>query len=783
MKLKHTNRIALRALAIMTTCAAAQAALVTVTTSPYVYPNAGINADTIQANAGGALITINATSTLTGNAAASPALSVNATGYTVTNLGTLTGNAAAGVTVAAAATNSAIVNSGNISGTVGIDFLGTTSVDTLTMNGGTIAATGTNAVNFGAGNDILNLKGGTITGIVDGGVGTDTLNIDVAGTATIAGNLTNFETISKTLGTGVATINGTTAATGITVSAGSLYLNGTTAATTITVGTGSLYLNNNVTSATEATINLGPGGELGGVSTVIGAVSSWDAVIKQTGGTLSAGTAPMTIGSLAIGIDVGAAPKLDITTAGTLLVHMDPRASAAQASDLVTVNGNASIVGATQIVVSPISLDAPLLSTRVLDVTGTRTDNYDAVSLVLEAGRTDAGPLQALTVDGPFTTSSTMALSVASGDALLGQDVDDTYVTVVHDYTNPALALSDFGVAFGASLNTMVAGAASDVILADFLGYLDYSDAATVANVMNAYEPTGFQESQAYSVVSAREIHRIVEQQNAGERMFPGSTHVWGNYNYSDYSSLGGSNRVTVGVGGAIDSLRFGALVSYAQSDLSDDADIESLAYGVYFGMGCATGWQWNAYIGGSNADTDSTIYPAASPQLYSATNFAPDGDGFQGLLSGAYMVDQESWTWGPTFGVEYTSAELDGSVVPGVNLPGMSYSADKLESLRSLLGLRAEFNAGSKVRPYVSAQWAHEFDGESNGYTASFQGGSFNVASPFELPSDSIIVRAGIVVGFNDSFFGDLGYVGEYSTDDDGADYSGLNVGLRASF
>ena len=146
-------------------------------------------------------------------------------------------------------------------------------------------------------------------------------------------------------------------------------------------------------------------------------------------------------------------------------------------------------------------------------------------------------------------------------------------------------------------------------------------------------------------------------------------------------------------------------------------------------------------------------------------------------------MMEAGACTWGPTFGLEYTNASLDGSTYPGSVLPGMSYSSDTLESLRSLLGLRAEFNFGSKVRPYVSAQWAHEFDGTSNGYTATFQGASFNVNSPINLASDSIIVRAGLVVGFTDTCFGDIGYIGEYSTSGDSADYNGLNVGLRASF
>ncbi|MEI7911653.1 MAG: autotransporter domain-containing protein [Verrucomicrobiota bacterium] len=971
MKLKNTNKLALRALAITVTLAAAHAAVITV---PPNYTTAvGTFADTIQANTGGSLVTVVAGSTLTGNAAATPALSINAAGYVVNNSGTLTGNttgaavavagttttvtinnlalgrmnslaaqgisitvgtgstinnsgiieggddgirtttngliianaatgqirgitgagsdgiqaldsltltnsgtvlgnaiginagatvnvnnatgasitgstrgvsgttglivinngtitasAAAGLgvtaTTGASITNSigalivggadavqvttggsitnggtirssaavgtvgsdgvqltdgavintgtitgadrgiryagvgTVTNSGAISGVVGIDFAGLTAADTLTMTGGTIGVigTGTSAVLFGAGNDVLNLSGGTITGIVDGGTGSDTLNFNGAA-ATITGNVTGFETIVRN-GTGVATITGATTADAITVTAGGLFLNGNV--TPATVGNAAVTLN---------------GGVLGGTGI-------WNVLVNQTGGSISPGTAPLTIGNLTIGSDA-VGTKLSIT-GGNLLFNMN---ASTQTSDLLTVSNNLSITpGVASILVSPTTLDAPLqsVSTRAVDVVGARSGQYAAATLYFGAGRTDAGPLTANTADGAFT-SSTVSLSVAGGSAALLQDVNDIYVTLVHNYANPALALTSFGQQFGTALNGQVAASLTNPILADFMGYLDYSDATTVAGVLNAYEPTDFQASLAYSVVSAREIHRIVEQQNMGDRMFPGNAHVWGNYNYNDYSNAGSSNRYTIGVGTAIDTFHFGALVSYAESDITDNSKVESLAYGAYLGMGSTTGWQVNGYIGGAHNKTTTSraVTAFANSPLFSVINFNPDGDTFQALLSGAYMMEAGACTWGPTLGLEYANANLSGSTYPGSALAGMSYSSDTLESLRSLLGLRAEFNFGSKIRPYVSAEWAHEFDGQSNGYTATFQGASFNVNSPINLANDSIIVRAGLVVGFSEGCFGDIGYLGEYSTSGDSADYNGLNVGLRASF
>ena len=698
----------------------------------------------------GAIIINDGTIRSTAAAATATNDGIQLTDGTITNTsnGTITG-ADRGIRYAGVGT---VINSGTISGMVGIDFAGATA-DTLTMTGGTITGTGTTAGNigavlFGAGNDVLNLQGGTITGIVDGNAGSDAINFS-GGTATINGNVTGFETIVRN-GTAatVATINGTTATDFITVTAGSLYLNGNV--TPSSVGNTAVTLN---------------GGVLGGTGI-------WNVVVNQSAGMLSPGSASLAIGNLTVGSDV-IGTKLSVT-GGNLLINVNS-STLIQANDLLTVSNNVNITGAATILISPTTLNAPLQNgnTRVLDTVGIRTGQYAAANFFLEAGRSDGGPLDAGTTPGLFT-SSTVSLLVTSGTAPL-LDVNDTYVTVVHNYANAALPLTSFGQQFGTALNGMVPASLADPVLADFLGYLDYSNAATVAGVINAYEPTDFQASLAYSVVSSREIHRIVEQQNLGDRMFQSGTHVWANYNYNDYSSVGSSSRYTVGIGSAIDTFHFGALVSYGNSDISSNSKIESLAYGAYMGMGTTTGWQVNGYIGGSDNKTTTSRGGLG--------DFKPDGNGFQALLSSAYMMEQGSCTWGPTFGVEYTNASLDGNASPGGALPGMSYSSDTLESLRSLLGLRAEFNMGSKIHPYLSAQWAHEFDGTSNGYTATFQGNSFNVNSPINLTSDSFILRAGLIVGFSDTVFGDIGYLGEYSTSGDSTDYNGLNVGLHASF
>jgi hypothetical protein len=663
---------------------------------------------------------------------------------TVTNSSTgiiLGGSAGKGITFTSLSfTPNTINNTGYISG--GVEFLGTTTNDTLNMYGGTliVTATGANAAKGGGGFDTLNFT---------------------SGAATITGNVIEFENITRN-GTGLASITGNTSADVIDVIAGSLQLNGT--------------LNGVSGSAATTVVNISNTAQL-----FSGTLNSWNAkVVQQAGSTLSAGASPLGVGNLTISM-----LEPDLVTAGAryLQVHVNP-GPGAQTSDLVNVTGATQIHPASVIRISPTTRNAPLqdsgltgvdgTGTTVLNMTSTtnnRIGQFSTVELYLEPGSSDTG-LIAYAGNGAFT-SSTMTLSVVNG-----ADPNDTNVTVVHHY-DLVKNLTTFGKQFGAYLNTRVADALNNPVLADFLGYLDYSKATTVADVMNAYEPPAMQATQAAAVVGSREIHRIVEQQNLGDRLFPTNSHVWGNFNYNDNSVSGDSFRYTAGIGTAIDAVRIGVLISQANADISSDSKVDSLSYGLYLGSGEASGWQWNAYVGGSNIEGKTD----RNPYTNNSIDFKPDGDGFQALISGAYMMDQGFCTWGPTYGVEYSKAEIDGSMDPGSNLPSMNYSADKLESLRSLLGVRAEFNFDFPVRPYLSAQWAHEFEGDSNGYSATLEGSSFNVGSPYALSEDSFILRAGLIIGFGGSWYGDIGYLGELSTDSDGADFSGLNVGLRASF
>jgi hypothetical protein len=705
------------------------------------------NAGIILGNTDGIFATTGANITTTGSITGTTDDGIEITDGTITNTGGTILGADRGIIITGGATNS-VTSTGSIRGATGIETAG--GADTININAGLLTATGSNAAVLGAGADIFNIEGGAVvTGNVDGGAGVDALNIK--GASTINGNVQAFESLDRT-GAGASAINGTTVTDTVSVNT-----------------TGSLYLNGNVnpSTLTETAVTLTAG--------AFGGTGSWDANIVQSGGTLSAGSAPSAVGTLTLAKDGNGNSGNLTVTGGNLVVDANP---ATNTMDRIVVGGNTSIAGATMLV-APTSQDAPLQNGTniVIDNAGTLTGNYTAASFFFDSNATDSG-LQATHGTGAFTSSTVSLASVVVGN--------DIGLSVVHHYDTVA-GLTAFGESFGQRLNNQVTSALGDPALADFLGFLDYSDAATVACVMNAFEAEALMPIQAVALQSSLEIHRIVEQQNASGRITGNSGHVWANFNANSGDYTDGT-RYTIGAGREFGALTVGVLVSqYDNNDLGlsgVDADLDALSYGLYFASGGTTGWQFNGYVGVS--DNEGSSRRKSDPlctQLNPNVSMSPDGSGLQALLSGAYMMEKGNLTWGPTFGVEYASMDMDtASMSPGPGLATMSYKTDEMESFRSLLGVRAEYNL-EKTRPYVSAQWAHEFEGESSGYTASFQGGSFDVGQPISLSEDSLILRAGIIQQFGEVWSGDIGYLGQIALDSDAEDVHGLNLGVHASF
>jgi autotransporter-associated beta strand protein len=120
--------------------------------------------------------------------------------------------------------------------------------DDVLTNTGTITGGSGRAINMEGGNDVVNFNAGAITGDIDGGAGTDTLNLG-AGVAN-GSAIKRFEQIN--VGSGSATLSGVVSGDTLGKSgAGALVLEGANTLTgLVTVDEGRLVVNNLTGSAT-----------------------------------------------------------------------------------------------------------------------------------------------------------------------------------------------------------------------------------------------------------------------------------------------------------------------------------------------------------------------------------------------------------------------------------------------------------------------------------------------------------------------------------------------------
>lgn len=143
--------------------------------------------------------------------------------------------------------------------------------DTLN-NAGTITGDNGSAIDLQAGNDTLNITGGTITGSIDGGTGTNTatFNPGAGNTFSYAGAISNFSSVD--ISTGNVILSGASTYSGNTTVSGTLSVTNTTGSAT---GSGDVIINST--------------GTLKGTGDIAGNVSI------ASGGTLAPGLSPGTL--------------------------------------------------------------------------------------------------------------------------------------------------------------------------------------------------------------------------------------------------------------------------------------------------------------------------------------------------------------------------------------------------------------------------------------------------------------------------------------------------------
>ncbi|WP_395752167.1 beta strand repeat-containing protein [Prosthecobacter sp.] len=230
---------------------------------------------------------------------------------TINNSGLIRGTTGYAIKMIGTFDNSVTNNAGGIirgagdAITVGAAIQTGSGNDTLS-NAGTITGDNGKAIDLQAGNDTLTITGGTITGDIDGGTGTNTATISpgAGNTFSYAGSISNFSSVD--ISTGNVILSGSSTYTGNTTVNGTLSVTNVTGSAT---GSGSVVVNS--------------GGTLKGTGTV-GSVS------LASGGVLAPG---VTVGTLNIN------GTLDITSGSHFAFDLG------STSDLLNISGALNYTG------------------------------------------------------------------------------------------------------------------------------------------------------------------------------------------------------------------------------------------------------------------------------------------------------------------------------------------------------------------------------------------------------------------------------------------------------
>ncbi len=156
-----------------------------------------------------------------------------------------------------------------------------------------------------------------------------------------------------------------------------------------------------------------------------------------------------------------------------------------------------------------------------------------------------------------------------------------------------------------------------------------------------------------------------------------------------------------------------------------------------------------------------------------------PGGTEVNLLLASGYDWKKGALTFGPIASFQYTNVQLDGFTETGGFAP-LSVIRKNADSMRSAIGVRASYDIKVRhaiIRPEARVSWQHEFGDTSYSLTSSFAtlgGNPFTVAGP-ETGRDSMLIRAGVSVQWNDRFSTSAYYDGELLR----KNYSSNNVSL----
>ena len=625
-------------------------------------------------------------------------------------------------------------------------------------NYGTITGNTGRAISMEGGDDTLNLYGGSVvTGRIDGGVGTDTLNLFGPGSGTLS-NVINFEALN--VQGGVWTVTDTQS-----------YQNGAT------VGSGATLL---VNGALTNAVTVNAGGLLGGA----GSVSN----LLINGGTLSPGNS---IGTLTV------QGNLTFTAASSYLVEVS-----AAAADRTNVTGAASLGGATvnaaftgntfqtkYTIVNAaggVSGTFGALVNSNLPSNFTSSLSYDANNVYLNLALNFAG------------SSGLNANQAAVGNAIANSFNSTGSIPAAFGALSPAgLTQASGELGTGSQQTTfdamnMFLGTMTDPFAEGRSGVPTAGGPAQFADDAPAYASTSLSRAK-----SERDAYAAIYRKAPPLQTFEQRWSVWasgfGGGQTTDGSTPAGSNATTSRLYG----LAVGADYWFSPSTV---AGFALAGGGTNFTVANSLGggrsdlfqagafirhWAGPAYLSGALAygwqdvTTDRTVTIAGIDRLRAQFN----ANAVSGRIEGGYrFVTPWQIAFTPYAAGQFTTYDLPAyaeQVLSGSSAFALSYAAKTVNASRSELGLRSDRSIALQdgvlaLRGRLA--WAHDFNTDRS-IAATFQtlpGASFTVngAKP---ASDAVLTTASATMNWTSGWSAGLTFEGEFS--DVTSSYGGRGV------
>jgi outer membrane autotransporter protein len=224
-----------------------------------------------------------------------------------------------------------------------------------------------------------------------------------------------------------------------------------------------------------------------------------------------------------------------------------------------------------------------------------------------------------------------------------------------------------------------------------------------------------------------------------------------------------------------------GAALGYAntQADLNYDGSIRSNSgraslYATYY----TGGFYLDGVVTGGLSSIETRRRTVGG-----ITHGDTDGQDVAGLLGAGYEHRVGRWTFGPIASLRLAHAHIDG-FTESLTLGHLDIADHELDSVRSAAGLQLAFDGRAghvPIRPFVRAQWQHEYGDDHASFDASFDGiHNFEVIGP-RLGRDSLRLDAGLSAQITPR----LGVFSYYTTELGRENYTAqsISAGFQVSF